>query len=327
MIIAKIIADSLNTSTGDRLTSFLITYPRYILAELNTHRAFSRNTASSRAIPVKKFRDDVTNNPVIPTHWGANQKGMQATAELDDTQLVYSWWPEHPDIDGSSLPCEKVTARKYAELKWLSARDQMLKVHSDLEILGLHKQLANRLLEAFFWCTTIVSATEWQNFFALRCHKDAHPDIQALADQMLDAYMLGTPTSKIPGEWHLPYGDQDLPSYLTEEEKVKICVARAARISYKTFEGEINLKADFELHDRLLTSGHMSPFEHPARAMLNGTWSGNFRGFEQYRKMLSGENKTVNLQELWAERKIHGTIRSTVEISAPEKQALDATKS
>ncbi len=319
MIDVKVVADSINVATKDRLTTFLLTYPRYIHAEVMTHRVFSRNAASSRAIPVTKFREDVFNNPVMPQHWGANQKGMQAADELDDTEEKWTFQPYVADVDGSDLPRMMVTSRKLAELKWLEARDQMLTIHKCFATVGLHKQISNRILEPWFHIQLLVSATEFVNYFALRCHKDAHPDIQGLADMMLYHYMTSQPALKSPGEWHLPYGDQELPTILGEMERAKICVARAARISYKTFEGKIDLEADYELHDRLMKSGHMSPFEHAARACAYGSWIGNFRGWEQYRKMLSGENKVVDLAKLWEERKQYGTGYAYGK--APEKVA------
>lgn len=294
MIEVKMIADSLNVQTNDRLTTFLLTYPRYIHAELMTHRVFSRNAASSRAIPVAKFRQDVIDNPVMPSHWGANQAGMQANAELDDS--LQDWvWPRTQ---------EKVTQREFARRTWLAARDLALGSHVALEKVGLHKQIANRIIEPWFHIQVLVSATEYRNWFHLRCSSAAHPDIQQLADAMLECYVMNAPTAKMPGQWHLPFGDQELPSDMPVETAVKICTARAARVSYKTFEGSIDFAKDIELHDRLASSGHWSPFEHVARAMDYGAWSGNFRGFFQYRKSFPVENMMdVDLEQLLQARK------------------------
>lgn len=307
MIEVKIIADSLNTSTKDRLTTFLLTYPRYIHAELMTHRVFSRNAASSRAIPVVKFRNDVIQNPVIPSHWGANKPGMQAGEELDDTLQDWLWPAEgfqpEIDLDGSVLPRTKLTQRACAEKIWMAARDFALKAHEALEKVGLHKQIANRIIEPWFHIQVLVSATEFQNWFGLRCHSAAHPDIQILADAMLEMYVTREPQEKAPSQWHLPFGDQDLPEDMPVGEAVKICVARAARVSYKTYEGLIDYQKDIELHNRLKESGHWSPFEHVAMATQRSDWSGNFRGWAQYRKMFQGENRKVGLRSLWEQRK------------------------
>lgn len=293
MIEVKMIADSQNVATGDRITSMLLTYPRYVHAELMTHRVFSRNAASSRAIPVTKFRKDVLENPVMPSHWGANQPGMAADEELQN--ILQDWtWPSTG---------EQVTQREFAKRTWLSARDLALGAHLSLEKVGLHKQVANRILEPWFHIQVLVTATEWQNWFALRCSEAAHPDIRDLADMMLEVYVTHTPATLNVGEWHLPFGDQHLGNVQMDEmDVVKICTARAARVSYKTFEGEIDFVKDFDLHDRLKNAGHWSPFEHPAQAMAQSVWSGNFKGFLQYRKTFTGENRTVDLHQLLQER-------------------------
>jgi thymidylate synthase ThyX len=296
MIQTQIIADSLNDATGDRLTTYRLVYPRYIHAELMTHRVFSRNAASSRAIPVAKFRKDVTDNPVIPTHWGANQKGMQAAAELDDTIADHEW------LDGTAI--EMITQREYARRLWMIARDRMLDIHERLDSISLHKQIANRILEPWFHIEIICSATEYVNWFALRSHDAAHPDIQALSDSMLKEYVEHKPKVLHPGHWHLPYGDKEVPENLTLDTVIKVCVARCARVSYKNFNGEINVEDDLRLVGKLSDSFplHMSPFEHPAQAMEKSEWSGNFKGWLQFRKTFKNENSVVNLQELYERR-------------------------
>ena len=302
MIEVKLVADSINAQTQDRLPTFLLTYPRYIHAELMTHRVFSRNAASSRAIPVVKFRQDVMDNPVIPNHWGTNQPGMQAGDELNN--ILEDWiWPSTG---------ENVTQREFAKRTWLAARDVALGAHVALEKVGLHKQIANRVIEPWFHIQVLVSATEYQNWFGLRCHKDAHPDIQALADAMLEVYVTKEPAILMPGEWHLPFGDQDLDPNMPVADKVKICTARAARVSYKTFEGEIDYAKDIELHDRLMKSGHWSPFEHPAYAGKHGVWSGNFRGWHQYRKSFQEENRSLDLKELFEARKLERGLTTLI---------------
>jgi hypothetical protein len=130
--------------------------------------------------------------------------------------------------------------------------------------LGIHKQIANRLLEPFAHMTTIVSATDWENFFALRAHPDAQPEFQALADLMLEVYVGSEPKGLRAGEWHLPFADKYVEDGLSQEQLVKITTARCARVSYLNFEGDISYEKDYKLHDDLLASGHMSPFEHAA---------------------------------------------------------------
>lgn len=375
-ISAEVIADSI-TEQGHRLTTMKLVFPRYILAELNTHRMFSRNSASSRAIPFEKMVKAVQDDPFVPIAWQRDHKGMQGTEYItDETQLRLN-------TDA-----------------WLNARDNAVSSASYLNHAvhakgDVSKQLCNRLLEPFMWHTVLVSATEWENFFALRCpdyyiagdkassagdpkvlsyrsKKDCIEDIgmpdrgedpmfwlevnrgqaeihmMALAEAMWDARNESEPKKLGAGEWHIPFGDQIdqdvLDSYAQNHRgipedfhhyssgmrvmkkdrvaglRVKIATARCARISYTTVgnESEHTYEQDIKLHDRLLASGHMSPFEHCARAMTeaerwywtrqsglglmgvdeknfiheNQGWCGNFRGFVQYRKMIPGENRT-----------------------------------
>ena len=301
-ISARIIADSLNEH-GNRLTTFVLTFPRIVLAEFNTHRMISKNSASSRAIPFDKIVSIVEEDPFIPIKWMKDHKGMQGTEYFED---------------GAAL-----------KLMWLKARDEAVRHAKFFSVKGLTKQLCNRLLEPFMWHTMICTASEWENFFALRAHSDAEIHIQELAYKMLDEYNAHTPKQLKAGEWHIPFGDNiqmsvldqhdistKFPSIKSKEDlKIRIATARCARVSYLNFEGKDDYEADIKLHDRLLESGHMSPFEHCARAMNKDEyknnsistydnipnigmeqdgWCGNFRGFIQYRKMLAGENKIDN---------------------------------
>lgn len=269
MISAKIIADSISQN-AHRITTFVITYPRFILAEFNTHRMLSRNSASSRAIPVTKILKDITDNPAKPEYWGKNQKGMQADEELSQEQITE------------------------VERVWLEARDSAILHAKKLLELGVHKQITNRILEPWCHITTIVTATEWENFFALRAHKDAQPEFRVLAEKMLSIYNENTPKLLNKKEWHIPFGDQYLDENLTTEQKLKIGTARCARVSYLNFEGDIDHQKDYDLHDGLLASGHLSPFEHCARpsGFFGPDDTGNFRGWLPYRKLFKNENRT-----------------------------------
>lgn len=250
---AQIIADSMSPD-GVRITSIVATYPRIIHAEVMTHRVFSRNAASSRAIPIEKMLQKVEEDPYVPTEWGANQKGMQA-GEL---------------LTGA--------AAEKARSNWLIARDHAVTQARALLDTGVHKQLTNRLLEPFLWYTCLITATEWDNFFNLRCHPDAHPEIRKIAELMREEMRSHCPRQLEYGQWHLPFVDFDRdsealgldPHKQAEEarEALKgISSGRSARISYETHDGVRDVSKDVELHDRLLASGHMSPFEHPARPM------------------------------------------------------------
>jgi thymidylate synthase ThyX len=270
---AKIVKDSVSW-LGVRLTTLEIVFPRCILAEINTHRMFSRNSASSRAIPVEKMLKRVRENPYVPSHWGQNQKGMVAEVEVD----AYS--------------------QERAKNEWLAACSLALSQAERLMKLGIHKQVTNRLLEPFMWHTCIVSATEWSNFFHLRCNPQAHPEIQKVACAMRDAIEASVPALKASGEWHLPFvDDEEVTEYGIEIAK-KVSVGRCARVSYLTHDGKRDINEDVALHDRLLTSGHMSPMEHPATPNSVGTmYVGPFRGWTQYRKFIPRESDILARDE------------------------------
>jgi hypothetical protein len=338
-ISAKIVADSVNPQ-GDRITSFILTYPRFIHAECKTHRIISglhgeieiledisinsfregsKNSASSRAIPFAKMVKSIGEDPFIPIAWQKDHKGMQGTEYITNQE----------DIDRQVR-------------KWLQGRDAAIVIAKRLNENGVTKQLCNRLLEPFMWHTVLVTATEFENFFELRCPQYKHtylPDrtfksknalatalsmyasdnrdmgaeneavslnttklltntsqaeihIQALAEAMWDARNESTPKQLQAGQWHIPFGDNmdfskfDFPDYPTSskmiklwnDSKIKIATARCARVSYMTFDGEINYEKDIKLHDHLLESYHMSPLEHCTRAMSNEEYYSFIKG-------------------------------------------------
>jgi len=281
MIKAEIVCDSL-ASSGVRLTTFVLTYPRFIHAEFMTHRVFSRNASSSRAIPVKKSIQMVRDNPVIPLAFTRNQKGMQGGVALDGE------------------------AHAKAVAAWLEGRDRAVEIAEKLSDLEVHKQYANRVLEPYATITVVVTATDWENFFALRVHPAAQPEICLLATLMWEAYSLGTPEELYDGDWHLPFikpGDRtNALRYVNYENLgvnfdeliLKQSVARCARVSYLNHDGTSSTEEqDMQLYDRLLGSAplHASPAEHQAMACGDpNVRSGNFRGWIQYRKTLPNEN-------------------------------------
>lgn len=267
-ISAKVIKDSLSP-WEERLTTLQLRYPRWILAEFNTHRIFSRNSSSSRAIPVNKMIEMVENDPAIPIHWGKNQAGMQAERELTES--------------------EKLTARTL----WLKAAKNAVNVAKEMTTVGLHKQVANRILEPFQFMNTIVSSTDWSNFFSLRCHKDAQPEIQELAYKIRAALNASIPTPLNFKEWHLPYVLEEEKEQFHIEDQVRISVARCCRVSYMKHDGShSSVEEDIKLHNRLAKAHppHLSPTEHvatPAYWFRTGPkWCGNFKGWVQYRKLL-----------------------------------------
>lgn len=271
MINAEIIADSLNISTGDRLTTFKVRCPKWIIAEIGTHRALSRSWTSSRAVPAKKLRQMILKDPVVPTHWGANQKGMQAKEELSGLKLAI------------------------ARRLWLLARYPACLFHWLLgDVVGLHKQICNRLVEPWMWADGVLTATEWKNFFKLRNHPDAQPEFGKLASIMQAAYEANEPQRVRPGEWHLPFIQEGDRSFLQFDiHLIQISSARCARASYYLHDGKLSdPEKDLELCDRLIGSDpkHLSPMEHPAMASATRDRFGNFMGWKQYRKTIQGEN-------------------------------------
>lgn len=269
MYSVKIIKDSLGP-TGRRLTTFELRYQRFIHAELMTHRLFSRNAASSRAIPVEKMLQRIEENPAAPIWWGVNEPGMKAKAELEGLAL------------------------SNVQIEWdLAMRSAIRHARIMLE-QGAHKQIVNRILEPFSHITTIVTATNYENFFTLRYHKDAQPEFGYLAKLMADVYYSSEPMKVWSGFWHLPYiqeDEWDANVYDIETLK-KVSVARCARVSYLTHDGKRAVEKDLELFEALCQGsgfGHWSPFEHVARAMSHDAPSGNFRGWDQYRKLFVHE--------------------------------------
>ena len=265
----KVIEHSV-TADGRELATFELCYWRPIHAEVMTHRDFSRNASSSRAIPVKKVLAQVWSHPARPMHWGANQPGMQADNEL-------TGW-----------------RRWVAQAAWTAASKAVCACAWVMNSVGLHKQVANRILEPFQRISVVLTASDLRNFFELRCHEDAQPEIYALAMSMRNALKKSNPRILKPGEWHLPY--------VTDAERAtqdvgtlkSVSAARCCRVSYLKHDGtRANLAEDLKLCERLVGAEplHASPFEHQATPdFLNyGLYSrpamhGNLRGWIQHRK-------------------------------------------
>ncbi|HEX6601996.1 MAG TPA: FAD-dependent thymidylate synthase [Solirubrobacterales bacterium] len=300
---AKVLADSISPA-GHRLTTLEVTFPRFILAEFNTHRVFSRNSASSRAIPVAKQLRRVLEDPYVPIEFGSNQPGMQAGAPLQGAALDAAeaeWLRARDDAVRHVLglmTSPEIVAQHDDLLACLKAAEGSLK-NPPSEWLNVHKQVANRLLEPFMWHTVIVSSTTWENFWNLRCHPDAQPEIRLIATKMREAVAASEPSPLATDEWHLPLiGDADREEASSHQELIKVSVGRCARVSYLTHAGTRDLSADVTLYDRLLESGHMSPMEHVARPMNAaeldaGEWSGNFQGWRAHRKLIPGESNPL----------------------------------
>jgi hypothetical protein len=268
---AKVVLDSISPA-GHRLTTMEVTIARFNLVDFNTHRMFSRNSASSRAIPIEKQLGRVTNDPMIPLFWAKNQKGMLATEELVDE------------------------ARDAVERIWRRTAVAITDVARSLLDIGLHKQLTNRILEPFMWQTILVTATNWDNFFALRRHPETQAELRHAADLMWEAREASTPILTLEDHWHLPlvYGPTGTLLYTEDMDDAvalarelgttslkilrKVSVGRCARVSSLTQDGRRDLRADIDLCDkRMRKNGHMSPFEHVARPMNNWEYQNIFK--------------------------------------------------
>jgi thymidylate synthase ThyX len=267
---ARVLLDSVSPA-GIRLTTLEVTFPRFVLAEFNTHRVLSRNSASSRAVPTSRLIERAESDPVLPLEWGRNQKGMSASDVL--------------------AAAEEGEARRI----WLSARDAATAHARKLLELKVHKQEVNRLLEPFLWHTVIVTATEWENFFALRCAPNAQPEIRAAAVAMRDAMGASRPLALSYEQWHLPLVLPDERNLDTQTLK-RVAAARCARVSYLTHEGTREIAKDLELYERLKRDRHLSPFEHVARPARDEGFHANFRGWVQMRH-------EIELEELQSTRR------------------------
>lgn len=277
---AKVVLDSISPR-GHRLTSLEIEIHRYVLAELNTHRAFSRSSASSRAIPVSKQIQRVIDDPAMPIEYCYNQAGMQASETLSPEDK------ERAEYLISKLrlaACETVD-----ELSKLGPVNP-----STGKPIGLHKQWANRYIEPWMWHRVIVTATDWDNFFRQRCSKFsplAQPEFMAVADAMHDAIENSTPQFVGYGDWHTPYILDDERESLPIERRKRISVARCARVSYLTHDGVRDHDVDMKLFNRLESASppHAAPLEMVATpAAPENVVKGNFTGWVQFRHLLLG---------------------------------------
>lgn len=300
MISAKVIADSVayDGDKRNRITTFEFVMPRWVLAEFNTHRQLSRNSASSRAIPIQSNIDNILANTAMPVHWGLNQSGMVADTEATNEQQLL------------------------ARAIWLDARNDAIKHAKRLSELGIHKQIANRLIENFTYQKVIATGTEWDNFFWLRYHKDAQPEIAELAEVGLEALNNSKPMLLNRGEWHVPYVKTERDSAgaimyydsngaeIGLEDAIIISASCCAQVSYR--KSDDSLEKAQKVFDMLNldttdedTRKHSSPIEHQATPINHfggvapgethidfddNIWSGNFKGWIQNRHLYPDES-------------------------------------
>ena len=272
----KILEATKCMETGRKLITFEAFFPRPILAEQNTHRKFSRNTGSSRAIPVIRMLLALMKVPFIPLFWGANKAGMQSAETMPKWKalIAHFLWRSHA---------------------WFTYLIVFL-----LGKLGLHKQWTNRLLEPHTYVRQVVTTSDLENYFSLRLHDAAQPEIILLAIMLKEQVDLLEKTNgyrKVSANdvkanawnWHLPY--------ITEDERhiyrhhpfflAKLSAARCARTSYLTQEGVVpNPEKEIITFKKLAESQpiHASPLEHQAYPLKDReARSRNFDGFLQYR--------------------------------------------
>lgn len=302
-ISAEIIADSISDVVDNkRITTYVLEYPRFIHSEFMTHRLFSRNAASSRAIPVNKVIEHMYYNSAEPTHWGKNQAGMQANVELEQPHKIR------------------------VQQLWAEGKFNAIDVASKMAEEGAHKQIVNRILEPFQMIRVVCTATEYDNFFYLRYHADAQPEICELARVMWEAREQSIPEELQPGEWHVPFvntsrdaaGKRYYWNFISDTEKVEISLEDAlkvsasccAQVSYRKLD--TSLEKALDIYNKLVTMKpvHASPTEHQATPMENifgedyvdveirpqkgvthndikgNGWSANFCGWIQYRQLI-----------------------------------------
>lgn len=311
---ARVVCDS--TYQGSRLTSVELEFPRPYLAEFNTHCRFSRNSASSRAIPVWKRLAAALEQPYVPNSFGANQPGMQAGSELsiiDRDRAVRNWVfgrnmaviQSYALMGGRAAVMaaagrtqQEAATRLCEQIENIVAEyglGQSISILSD----GLHKQHANRPLELYSFHTVIVTATHWRNFFGLRASRMAQPEAQDFALATARAMMASAPRELQVGEWHLPYiRPEDFDECNDQPRLACASAGKCARTSYLTQDGVRSLEKDWGLFESLKENGHMSPFQHPARPRekgdIEGSWGNYSPVWTQLRKTIPGEDDFTN---------------------------------
>lgn len=301
MFDVKVIADSVSKESGKRLVTLQMLYPRFIHSEFLTHRMFSRNSSSSRAIDVERMLKDVSDNPAIPVSFAREKSGMQGGEEITGED------------------------RTLSELIWKEAAKSACSYAEVLMKIGVHKQVTNRLLEPFQHMRTILTATEFDNFFKLRIDDAADPNIRTLAELMRDAIGGSEPVVRSGREpedsinWHLPYVT-DSEREETRDNPLFLCAlssARCARVSYNNHDGTApSPEKDTRLHNRLLTNGHLSPHEHQGVPIVDGSRVNNLIGWIPYRAFVETgmikPDEYVKVSSVMDEFIVHHTVGKTV---------------
>lgn len=263
MIDCKILKASVSDA-GIILSTLELSLPKFLLAQLNTHRVFSRNAASSRAMNSGKL---LNAEPFIPKAFPKECPGMAGKEDLGQGP--------------KELHLEAFEQAKGVVRKMIAA--------------GVHKEYTNRYLEPFMMVRVIVSSTDWNNFLALRDSPHAQPEMQELAQAMRRKLEViydrscGVTQVVLRNDWHLPLTEDivELRKVYTEVEIRMISAGRCARVSYLNHGARLP-QQDLALAERLLGDGHLSPFEHQATP-LKGRHA-NFRGWKQQRLTIANES-------------------------------------
>lgn len=296
-ISAKVVLASIGKENGVKIVTMELEYPRVALAEFNTHRVFSRNGQSSRAVPFERMLEALRANYHSPLRWLKNQPGMVSTVAMDSAEEAL------------------------ADTIWGEALEDAIFHAIRLNDIRASKQYVNRLLEPWLMTKTLVTSTRWANFFKLRDHKDALPEFAHLAALMKEVYdnaeFIERSAIEPYGKWHMPYItalDWDDVRETIIEPKVQEpvgetlgllpglgtlitqSVARCCRLSYKTFDSDkrSSIEQDIATFKKLATDPlHASPMEHVAfplgDARFDPAITGNFHGFAQFRKLMPNE--------------------------------------
>lgn len=274
MISAQIIADSISEHTGRRITTFELIVPKWLVAELNTHRQCARSSASSRAVPTLVLLEKVLLDPVLPLEWRyRNPKGgMQAGDLMTDEDAL------------ASLN------------DWLEARDAVIPFVRRLEERKAAKEHLNRLLEPWLWTVVVMTATEWDNYFWLRCSHNAQPEFREIATLQRDLLAASKPVrrrvdknNRTSDAWHLPYVTEQERLTWSEKTLKMISVVRCARVSYYRQGEPRSLQQDEDRYNDLVAQGHFSALEHTAKVLKTDRRLGPLRGWKQARKYHKGE--------------------------------------
>lgn len=294
----KIVADSVSPS-GCRITTFECEYPRYIHAEVMTHRAISRNGRSSRAEPLARVLARAKEDPVQPLVYMYDNTKMRSGEVMP--------FCGHVDVnepDNKYVPRHLLDDGDLAHLAWHESRRNAIKSFEWMSEAGLHRQYATRILEPYLRIKMILTATDWANFFGLRLSPGVMPEFQQLVVRMGRLFLASVPTPLRPGEWHLPYiTNEEKSAYNNTGSLIKASSARCARISYDSLDGkQKSIEEDVELYDTKLNVRplHATPMEHPSQCLDDARRVRNFVGWGPWRACMDRDTITPDEFDLSA---------------------------